>query len=261
MTEADAKALRYQLLREHMRGAFYQVLQCPRNFAPYLAEDVVPDLEFSEADLRPALDGYTELVADTALVGFPRRLNSALGFGVEPNLSTADFHAFLLNAYCATDTRGSRPYPSAGALYPVRVFLALLNSSNDEDRSRVEGCEAGLYCLLPATRRLQSWKKCGTSEIFDHWNLRGTHQLENAAFAVAYVLDLEQATFKYRARGYRHGLIEAGAMAQQADLVALQLGLRNRIHSSFCDSQLTAHLELRATEFLPICVQWFGFDE
>lgn len=146
-----------------------------------------------------------------------------------------------------------RGYPSAGALFPVEIFCINLHNRITNWPS-----DSMALHLLPVSRRLEAH----SAEI-------NINQLENAitpqnsnigapGLALVYVIHLPKAIFKYRYRGYRHALMEAGSLYMLTDLRCKELNLQSRPWSAFTDHQITKLLDLNPTLFLPTCIQLIG---
>ncbi|MFR0673301.1 hypothetical protein ACLUUI_05065 [Enterobacterales bacterium AW_CKDN230030176-1A_HGKHYDSX7] len=152
-------------------------------------------------------------------------------------------------------TEGSyhRGYASGGALYPVEVFCCnLQHTSSDWPDS------AAMLHLVPKS---QSFEKI--THTLDNSHLRQTlsrtsAELGSPAIALIYFLYLPKSLFKYRFRGYRLSLFEAGEMAMLTDLRCKELKLRNRLWSGFTDHEITQSLNLNPALFLPVCIQFIG---
>jgi hypothetical protein len=72
---------------------------------------------------------------------------------------------------------------------------------------------------------------------------------------------LGKAIFKYRYRGYRHALMEAGSMYQQATTISQQKDLRTTVWSTFSEQQMLYELSLDHGTYLPLTMQLFGYGE
>lgn len=108
-----------------------------------------------------------------------------------------------------------RPYPSAGARYPLEIYPLLLNCT---------GIEKGLYhynvkenCLeLILKENLEDW-------LMEASGGEASLRKASAIFIITGVLD--RARIKYRDRGYRYALIEAGHLGQNICLLTAELDL------------------------------------
>ncbi len=128
-----------------------------------------------------------------------------------------------------SDDLGFRTAPSAGALYPIDVFVHVLN---------VDGLRRGVYhySAHDATFEL-------VSEDVDEARLqKALMQEENGlpAFVVTLVATFWRTRFKYAHRGMRFALIEAGHIAQNFLLAATACGLGSRAIGGFIDDELNS---------------------
>lgn len=146
-----------------------------------------------------------------------------------------------------------RGYPSGGALYPIEVFFV-----NLENKISYWPSECNTLHLLPTSRafeihspRIDAKKlsRAIKSEVFN---------IGSPALALIYLVYLPKALFKYRYRGYRLALMEAGSMYMLMDLRCKELNLKSRPWSGFTDHEITKNLNLNPALFLPPCIQFVG---
>ena len=133
---------------------------------------------------------------------------------------------------------GFRTAPSAGALYPLEVYVAA---------GKVEGLEKGLYKYHPLQHSL---------EMITSDDLRG--QLADASLGQKWVkecaLDIivtavySRTEKKYGERSELYVPIEVGAVMQNIYLQCEPLGLGTVVIGAFEDQEVTAALELPADE-------------
>ena len=130
--------------------------------------------------------------------------------------------------------RSLRMVPSAGALYPIEIFVHIRN---------VQSMPTGLFHYNPLKHHLR-------------WLRDGIHSDEVARYFVAHTIPqhtsvlifltalFERSAFKYGNRGYRFTLLEAGHIAQNINLAssALKLGCKNI--GGFYDREIDAFLQL-----------------
>lgn len=152
---------------------------------------------------------------------------------------------------------GIRPYPSAGGLYPVEPLVFLFEERIDNLPAHASGC----YHFRPVSKKLQCLKKLTIEYFYDkllHQYMDNNHL---PAFGVLYLAHAGKAIFKYRYRGYRHALMEAGSMYQQATGISDSLGLRNTVWSTFSEHEMLHALELEYGTYMPLTMQFFGYGE
>ncbi len=114
-----------------------------------------------------------------------------------------------------TGESGFRSAPSAGALYPIDLYVI---------PNRVEDLSCGVYRYLPYEHELILVKEGQFSD--EVYNLSyGQAHIRNAAVLIVLVATPERTTAKYGERGEDYVLMEAGHIAQNMLLEAVSLGL------------------------------------
>jgi SagB-type dehydrogenase family enzyme len=158
-------------------------------------------------------------------------------------LGLEEVGTLLHHAYGVTrDNAGSgfpRPFraaPSAGALYPLELFL----------HSRcIEGAPPGLYHYNPMRneirRVLDDDQSPSIAKTFIPFQ---SHLALDAALLVFLTALFGRSTFKYATRGYRFVLLEAGPVAQTLNLAASGLGLASLNIGGYFDRRLDEFLGL-----------------
>jgi SagB-type dehydrogenase family enzyme len=148
--------------------------------------------------------------------------------------------AFQLAAAERTKQNASRPYPSAGARYPLELYVLA---------SHVSGMLQGVYHFRPRERDfvlLFADRQVATHASHIH----GQSSLGTPAAFVALTVSLRRSATKYGARGYRFALLEAGAAAYALDLAFTSLGYGVAWVGGFDDSQLASALGLSVDQEL-----------
>ena len=143
------------------------------------------------------------------------------------------------------EPRDLRPFPSAGALYPVEVYLAALSCAS---------VERGIHHYDAFKHALASVAPCPAPG--DLARLIFADDLWQGAAAALIFTGVFQA--KYGERGYRFALLEAGHAAQNVLLVAQSLGLAAAPIGGFCEDTLGAAMGLDATRESPVYVILVG---
>lgn len=127
-----------------------------------------------------------------------------------------------------------RPYPSAGARYPLEVYPLVLNC---------DGIEEGLYHYnvkedvleLLVNKDLKEWISSVTN---------GERWLERAAVIFIITGVLDRTRIKYGDRGYRYILLEAGHLGQNLCLLATELGLGTCAIGGYLDAEVNKLLDI-----------------
>lgn len=136
-------------------------------------------------------------------------------YAAEP-LSLADIAQLLWAAQGVTDDRGYRTAPSAGALYPLRVYVVVGN---------VTGLDSGIYRYLPDAHTLL---RTGTSDVREELTRAALNQRSVTFGAACLVITgrYELTATRYGERAERYVHMEAGHAAQNVYLAcaALELG-------------------------------------
>ena len=134
--------------------------------------------------------------------------------------------------------RGYRTAPSAGALYPLEVFLAA---------GKVEGLEPGLYRYLPKNHQLARVKTGDPRRDLYNQALRQSSVLYAPAVVVIAGI-YERTTGRYGQRGRQYVHMEVGHAGQNIHLQAEALGLGTVVIGAFDDSGVQQVLGLSDNE-------------
>jgi SagB-type dehydrogenase family enzyme len=153
----------------------------------------------------------------------------------------------LLWAAQGVTCRRLRTAPSAGALYPLDVYVVA---------GRVEGLDAGAYRYDPQRHTL---------EIVTAGDLRkrlsraafGQEWVHEGAIALVFTAQYEQTVAKYGDRGIRYVHVEAGHAMQNVYLQAESLGLGTVTIGAFSDGSVKEMLQLD-DEYQPLGIMPVG---
>ncbi|MFW5754504.1 MAG: SagB/ThcOx family dehydrogenase [Marinilabiliaceae bacterium] len=131
-------------------------------------------------------------------------------------LSLSEISQILWAAQGITNNRGFRTAPSAGALYPLEVYILI---------DRAEEAEPGIYKYDPEDHTLTMVQEGRLNDRLQEAAL-GQSQIGDAAAVLVISGVYERTTGKYKNRGVRYVHMEAGHAAQNVYLqgVALDLG-------------------------------------
>ena len=131
---------------------------------------------------------------------------------------------------------GHRTAPSAGATYPLEVYLAV---------GEVENLSAGVYRYLPERHHLEAVSAgdirlpLADAAVDQKW-------ISRAATVVVIAAVFERTTARYGKRGERYVHMEAGHAAQNLLLQATALGLGATPVGAFHDTEVSRLLHLPA---------------
>lgn len=161
---------------------------------------------------------------------------------LETPLLLAEASQLLWAAQGRSGRAGYRTVPSAGALYPLEVFLAA---------GKVEGLAPGVYRygvegheLLPAGAGDRRNDLCAAA--------LGQGVVRRAPAALVIAAVFQRTTKKYGERGVRYVCMEAGNASQNVSLEAVSLGLGTVIVGAFRDGEAKMALGLELEEPLLI---------
>jgi len=150
------------------------------------------------------------------------------------NLSLADISQLLWSAQGETHSEGYRAAPSAGALYPLEVYLVA---------GDVAGLSAGIYRYRPDQHELiqlgaADLRRDLTSAAY------GQYFMQTAAVVLVITGVYERTGKKYGQRARRYLHMEAGHAAENVYLQAEARGLGTLIMGAFDDERVQMVLGL-----------------
>lgn len=135
----------------------------------------------------------------------------------------------------------SRAYPSAGALYPVEIYLLC---------TAVAPLESGVYHYRADRHELTllfAEPKLGETMARIHGQ-----DIGSPSMMIALSASLQRNSDKYGARGYRFALLEMGACAFGLDLALTTEGMRTRWIGGFDDACLAEFLGISVDQELEL---------
>lgn len=118
-----------------------------------------------------------------------------------------------------------RHYPSAGARFPVELYLAAM---------RCRGAPEGVYHVATPPRVLERLRS--PDRLPDEiTRIFGYDWIRHARAVLLLTAMIDRTAVKYGSRGYRYALLEAGHAAQNICLVATALGVGTAPVGGFAD--------------------------
>ena len=136
-----------------------------------------------------------------------------------------------------TDDRGfKRAAPSAGALYPMDVYVVVGSEG-------IPPIEAGIYHYRPATHQLAAIGRGDKRSSVARASLSQMWMAE-APLTMVVTAEYARASVKYGKRGPRYAMIEAGHIGQNIFLQAQALGLEAGIVGAFHDREVIKVMEI-----------------
>jgi len=153
----------------------------------------------------------------------------------------------VLETHTGADDTQLRGYPSAGARFPLELYLSLVD---------VDSIEDGLYHVNVVD---QSLEKVRETPAQHEIAVQSGKALPREASIIAFVTAVPERTRrKYGIRGYRFLLIEAGHLMQNLLLAAQSLGFGGRPWGAFLDREVDEILEVTDAAEETIYMGLFG---
>ncbi len=166
-------------------------------------------------------------------------------------LSLSQISQILWSAQGVTDSaRGLRAAPSAGACYPVIVYLLA---------SRVEGLAPGLYRYGPEGHSLIAISRVDLREDLSK-SCWGQSPVGRAPACVVLAADYQRIRPRYGQRSVRYTDMEVGHIGQNISLQAVALGLGTVMVGAFEDDGVKRVLGLPKDE-APLYIIPLGHPE
>jgi SagB-type dehydrogenase family enzyme len=158
-------------------------------------------------------------------------------------LTLADVSQVLWAAQGQTDQRGFRTAPSAGALYPLEVYIVA---------GDVEDLATGIYRYIPKGHKLTLVEKGDKRSDLCKAALSQS-SIQNAPFVIVFSGIPKRTTGRYGERGMQYVFIEVGHVAQNVCLQAVSMELGAVVMGAFDDSRVKKILNMGEDE-LPLYI-------
>ena len=165
------------------------------------------------------------------------------------SLTIGDVGQLLWSAQGITDPKGLRAAPSAGALYPLELYLVA---------GTIEDMAPGIYHYRPDRHQLIKTES-GDSRMALARAALSQDWIADAAAVVVFTADYQRTMRKYGHRSKRYVHIETGHAAENLFLQAQSLGLATVIVGAFDDEALASVLRL-PVELQPLLLMPVGRD-
>jgi SagB-type dehydrogenase family enzyme len=145
-----------------------------------------------------------------------------------------------------------RAAPSAGALYPLELYLVIREES-------IEGLKAGVYRYRPRAHSLEIYSEGDKRNRVARACLYQMFIAE-APLIMIITANYERTTWKYGERGIRYVHLEAGHAAQNVCLEAVALELGTVTIGAFRDKEVSKVLDL-PENLSPLYVMPIGYPK
>lgn len=166
-----------------------------------------------------------------------RARRSIRDYKSEP-LTLDEVSQLLWAAQGITSEKGSRAAPSAGALYPLEIYVAIQN---------VASLSSGVYKYKPHSHELARIIE-GDKRMELYNAALDQSAIKDAALALVISVVYERTTEKYGKRGERYAHLETGHAAQNIYLQAVALNLGTVVIGAFDDSEVKKIMNMQDEE-------------
>lgn len=153
-------------------------------------------------------------------------------------LALSEISQLLWAAQGITDPEGLRTAPSAGALYPLEVYLAA---------GDVDSLSPGIYRYTPDGHKLVAISQ-GDARLALCKAARDQECVRGAAAVIVITAVYQRTTKKYGQRGIQYAHIEVGCASENIYLQAVALNLGVVYVGAFSDEEVSAILNLKGSE-------------
>jgi SagB-type dehydrogenase family enzyme len=153
-------------------------------------------------------------------------------------LTISEISQLLWAAQGVTDQKGFRTAPSAGALYPLEIYVVVGN---------VNGLKDGIYKYNPNTHKIVRVKKGDKRTDLSHAAL-GQLSVKHGGAIIIFSAIYERTTKKYGNRGIRYVHIEAGHAAQNVYLQTVSLNIGTVVVGAFMDEEVKKIIGMKDEE-------------
>jgi SagB-type dehydrogenase family enzyme len=153
-------------------------------------------------------------------------------------LSLAEVGQIMWAAQGITGERGMRAAPSAGATYPLEVYLVA---------GKVDGLEPGIYKYLPSEHAIASVHP-GDARKELSAAVMGSGVIVHASAVLVFVCDYSKTTARYGSRGEMYVHMEAGHAGQNVFLQAAALNLSTVAIGAFYEKRVADVIGCKSTE-------------
>ncbi len=161
-------------------------------------------------------------------------------------LSLEELGQILWAAQGITSVWGGRTAPSAGALYPLEIFVVVGN---------VDGVDPGIYRYEPSGHRLEFHRE-GDWRFEVAIAAHGQVWMADAPAMIVIVADFDRTAGKYGDRTERYVHIEVGHVCQNIYLQAGAHGLGTVIVGAFVDEAVKINLAITEDPLAIMPVGW-----
>jgi len=178
--------------------------------SPYEIKAAECTIDPSQSVIELPPPDYTGLSVESAIAD-RRSLRSY----TEEEITLEELSQILWAAQGITDESGKRTAPSAGALYPIELYVV---------PNRVSNVDCGVYHYVPDEHKLVLHQEGNFTEAVYHTALAQEH-VKDAAVVIIFTAVRERTASKYGDSADKYIAMEAGHISENILLESVSLGL------------------------------------
>lgn len=214
-------------------------------FNPYILERASRPYKIHPGSKVTSLKDYEGLYPNINFFELVQKRRSGRNF-TDYKISLNELHKICHYSYGVSGslTNGSvengsvtlRNVPSPGGLYPLEVYIGILDSSTP----------MGLYHYRPDINALELVKEGNFKDKLDTLIMAKPYiNLQKASCVLFITSVFERVFIKYKERAYRFMLMETGFLSQNASLVSEALGLSSCMVGGYMDDEINEFLGIQ----------------
>lgn len=198
-----------------------------------------------EVSNRNPVEGYTlkEIILEESHKNILKEISlrkSVRVFDKKKKISEEQISSLLqVISYRDGNSHTRSYYPSAGALYPIDIYLYI-------KENRIDNVEEGLYYYNPNKHVLE--KIQNKIDVLSIHVGSSKEMYAQSAFSMFFIFDSEVSLPKYLGRAYYYAIIDAGIISQTLALQAECLGLGSCIVGNSDYSKLKTHMKIQGKD-------------
>ncbi len=209
---------------------FHRVSNFPTNFSRNLTQEEIR--EYSSLPRAPIANGKSYSTEKSYIPSILLGRHSCRKYSGE-RMSLSQAITICASGY-GIQENGKFMVPSAGGLYPLKLYMVVQDDQRDFPR--------GLYEFDPDTSSLVLYEECLDFEDLKYCFNR--EEMFGSKVQLVIAADFDKQGYKYANRAYRFALIEAGHVAQNICIAAASLGLATCELGGTLDEALKRALEM-----------------
>lgn len=204
---------------------------------PWIPREFQIDIKAKQYDFNKCINIGGSLDESDSLLTTIFRRRTIREYNNE-NISFEEISNLIYYSTIKTNHSELRSYPSAGARYPIELYIIIFNNNTLDE---------GIYHINQKNQKLHLIKKGNyKKELF-----KFTQNQENvykSNFVIIFTSVFDRTIEKYGERGYRYVFLDAGHLAQNMYLLSSFLNIGCTAIGGFYDNKINNLLDLDTNE-------------